>query len=466
MAIIAATLRRIKSGPLALLGGAERVNECFTQAGHAWRDCVLDPATTLAMFVLQVLNGNTSMAHLRLLSGGRCAESSYCEARKRLPAAGVAAVVEQLSCDHIRCNQNDSRWLGRRVLMTDGTTAAAPDTPELQELWPQPSGQKPGCGFPIIKMLALMDLASGMVLQLTIMCRKVHEMSQLAGMHGMLLAGDVLLGDRAFCSFAHLHLLLKMSVDAVFRMHQRQIVDFTPNRPHRGKSKNKGTKRKRGGTKPKPGVPTSRFVKKLGDQDQLVEWTRPESWPVWMTFAQFLSQPPTLLIRELRYQITIKGYRTREVTIATTLLDPMRYPKRQIARLYKLRWEIETNFRHLKTTLKMEHLKCQSADGVIKELMVFALVYNLVRTAMIKAAQSQKVADANRISFIGALRWVITLLPAVQHPVPLLVVNPTRPNRTHPRVKKRRMKEYDLMNKPRCKYAEPTEPTVHSIVGS
>jgi hypothetical protein len=448
MAIIAATLELIKSAPLALLGGAERVNQCFADAGHRWRQRLLDPANTLAMFVQQVLRGNTSMTHLRLLSGGQCAESSYCEARGRLPVTGVAAVVEQLSCDAGRCNQSDSRWQGRRVLMTDATTAATPDTPDLQGVWPQPSGQKSGCGFPIVKMLAMMDLASGMILQLTMMCRTVHEMSQLAGMHGMLLAGDVLLGDRAFCSFAHLHLLLKMSVDAVFRMHQRQIVDFTPNRPHRGKSK-KGRKRKRG-------VPTSRFVKKLGDQDQLVEWVRPKSCPVWMTFAQFLSQPTTLLMRELRYQITVKGHRTREVTIATTLLDPMRYPKREIARLYGLRWEIETNFRHLKTTLKMEHLKCQTAEGVIKELMVFALVYNLVRAAMVKAAQSQGVADANRISFIGALRWLVTLLPfAVQRSIPPLAVNPPRPGRSHPRVKKRRMKEYDLMNKPRSEYAEP-----------
>lgn len=450
MAIIAAALKGIKSAPLALLGGAERVNECFAEAGHVWRDRLLDPATTLAMFVLQVLNGNTSMAHLRLLSGERCAESSYCEARKRLPAAGVAAVVEQLSCDPIKCNQNDSRWLGRRVLMTDGTSAAAPDTPELQKLWPQPSGQKPGCGFPLLKLLMLMDLASGMILQVTIMCRRVHEMSQLAAMHGKLLAGDVLLGDRAFCSFAHLHLLVKMSADAVFRMHQRQIVDFTPNRPHRSKSKDKGARRKRG-------IPTSRFVKKLGDQDQLVEWMRPLTWPDWMTFTQFLSQPPTLLIRELRYQIAVKGYRTRQVTIATTLLDPTRYSKRAIARLYKLRWEIETNFGHLKTTMKMEHLKCQTTDGVVKELMVFALVYNLVRTAMIKAAQNQKVADVNRISFIAALRWVITLLPPTPQPEPRLTVNPKRPDRTHPRVKKRRMKEYDLMTKPRSDYAEPRD---------
>jgi hypothetical protein len=446
MAIISCALHQIKSDPLGCLGGARRVNQCFASAGHLWRDRVLNPANTMALFILQVLHGNTAISHLRFLSKIACAEASYCEARARLPVAGVAAVVEQLSCDSGRCSDPASRWLGRRVLMTDAAAAATPDTPKLQKLWPQPSAQKRGCGFPIVKLLALMDLATGMVRQLTMLCLKVHEMSQLAGPHGALQAGDVLLGDRAFCSFGHLVLLAALSVDAVFRMHQRQIVDFTPGRPCRGKSKKKYQR----------GMPSSRFVKRLGVDDQIVEWKKPANRPVWMTDGQFASQPEVLLVRELRYPITAKGMRTRQVTLVTTLLDPMRYPKREIARLYGLRWEMETNFRHLKTTMKMEHLKCQTPEGVVKELMIFALVYNLVRAAMAQAAQRQAVADANRISFIDALRWLRSLLTVVPTgPTPELIVNPIRPDRYHPRVKKRRMKEYDLMNKPRSEYAQP-----------
>ena len=328
-------------------------------------------------------------------------------------------------------------------------SAAAPDTPELQKTWPQPSVQKRGCGFPIVKLLALMDLATGMILQLTMMCLTTHEMSQLAGPHGALRSGDVLLGDRAFCSFGHLVLLMAMSVDAVFRMHQAQIVDFTPGRPCRGKSRKKKYQR---------GIPSSRFVKKLGVEDQIVEWKKPTNRPVWMTDEQFAGQPAVLRVRELRYRITARGMRTREVTLATTLLDSMRYPKREIARLYGLRWEIETNFRHLKTTMKMEHVKCRSAEGVIRELMIFALVYNLIRAAMAQAAQRQAVTDANRISFIDTLRWLRSVLTAAPiETTPELIVNPLRPDRHHPRVKKRRMKEYDLMNKPRSQYAQPTD---------
>ena len=449
MAIITSALARIKSDPLACLAGGDRVNECFAAVGHRWRDRLLDPAHTIALFILQVLHGNTAISHLRLLSAVDCANGSYCDARSRLPVAGVAAVVEQLSCANRACNDPTSHWLGRRVLMTDATTAATPDTLTLQRMWPQPSAQKRGCGFPIVKLLALMDLATGMVLQLTMMCLKTHEMSQLRGLHGALKSGDVLMGDRAFCSFAHVVLLTAMSVDAVFRMHQRQVVDFRPGRPCRGKSKKRNYRR---------GIPNSRFVRKLGAEDQIVEWKRPANRPVWMTDAQFSDQPDTLLIRELRYRITARGMRTREVTIATTLLDPMRYPKRQIARLYGLRWEIETNFRHLKTTMKMEHLKCQSTEGVMKELMIFTLVYNLIRAAMSAAAQRQAVADANRVSFIDAVRCLRSMLTATApiRTIPRLTINPLRPSRYHPRVKKRRMKEYDLMNKPRSEYPKPT----------
>jgi hypothetical protein len=275
-------------------------------------------------------------------------------------------------------------------------------------------------------------------------------MSQLAGPHGMLKAQDVVLGDRAFCSFAHLALLAAMSVDAVFRMHQKQIVDFTPNRPSRGKRGKKNKQR---------GIPTSIYVRRLGHEDQIVLWTRPKARPEWMAAAEFAKLPATIEVRELRYAIKTRGMRTREVTIATTLLDPTRYPKQEIARLYGLRWEQETNFRHLKTTMRMEQLKCQTPEGAIKELMVFTLVYNTVRAVMASAAARQAIDDANRVSFIDALRWLCQQVTATPLPgvLPDLVVNPGRVGRYAPRVKKRRMKEYDLMSKPRSEYDVPGE---------
>jgi Transposase DDE domain len=458
MAIIASTLSRIKSDPLHCLGGKQRVNEHFAQAGHVWRDRVLDPATTLMLFLLQVLHGNTAITHLRHLSRVAVSASSYCAARSRLPLKVLATLVESLCCDGINTIQSaaagPAAWLGRRVVLADATTAATPDTEQFQRRWPQPSAQKPGCGFPIVKLLGALDLATGMILHLTLMSLGCHEMSQLAGLHGALQAGDVLLADRGFCSFAHIALLSYLPVDAVFRAHQKQIVDFTPSRPHRGKRR-KGDRRR--------GVPTSRFVAALGQEDQIVEWVKPQAAPGWVEAIRYAALPTTVRVRELRYHITTRGRRTRVVTIATTLLDPMRYPKRRIAELYGLRWEVETNFRHLKTTMGMEKLKCKSVDGVLKELMIFVLVYNLVRAAMTLAARRQAVGDVNRVSFIDALRWLDSQVLGGSppgEPAMDLIVNRLRVGRWNARVKKRRMKEYDLMTRPRGQYPQPSDEAV------
>jgi hypothetical protein len=454
MAIIASILAGIKSDPLRCLGGTDHVNQHFAQAGHVWRQRVLDPATTLALFILQVLHGNTAITHLRHLSGLTVAASSYCTARGRLPLEALATLIERVCCDGIQDIQSavtgSAAWLGRRVVLADATSATTPDTPPLQERWPQPSAQKAGCGFPMVKLLGALDLATGMILHLTMMSLGNHEMSQLAGLHAALKPGDVLLADRGFCSFVHLALLSYLPVDAVFRMHQRQIVDFTLNRPHRGKRK-KGDRRR--------GVPTSRFVRRLGQEDQLVEWTKPTRAPAWVAALFYAALPPTVRVRELRYRITTPGRRTRVVTIATTLLDPMRYPKRRIAELYGLRWEVETNFRHLKQALGMDRLKCQSVAGVTKELMIFVLVYNRVRAAMTRAAARQVVSDANRVSFIDAVRCLRRRVDSLSLPGEAtmdLIINPLRPGRWQPRVKKRRMKEHDLMTRPRHEYAQPS----------
>jgi len=447
MAIIASALARIKSDPLHFLGGSDRVNRAFADAGHVWRKTRWDPATTLGMFILQILHQNTAIAHLRHLANFNVKSSSYCEARMRLPMATLARVIEELCGESSRCMQEPSLWLGRRVFISDATNITAPDEPALQSMWPQPSSQKIGCGFPALKLLGMLDLVTGMIVHLSIMCANVHELSQCAGPLAMLKPGDVLLGDCGLCSFWHIAMLLKSSVDAVFRIHQHQTVDFTPDRRHRKKT----------GKFPKRGIPTSRYVRRLGHEDHLVEWAKPPRKPEWMTQADYDSSPEWIGVREFRYRIVLKGRRTRVVTIATTLADAMLYTKQEIAKLYDLRWEIEINFRHLKTTMKMEHLKCQTVDGVLKELMIFVLVYNLIRAAMTTAGARHGV-DSSRISFVDAMRWLRSLCtPPKTSPgrVIDLIVNRPRPERWCPRVIKRRMKPYDLMTKPRNQYAQP-----------
>jgi IS4 transposase len=235
-------------------------------------------------------------------------------------------------------------------------------------------------------------------------------------------------------------------VHGLLRIHQRTIVDFRPSRPHVHPSRGKANR--------KSGRPRSRWLKQLGATDQIVEWLKSTNKPRWMSIEQFAALPASIVVRELRYAVHEKGFRPKEVTLVTTLLDSEHYSLSRLADLFRQRWEIETNFGHLKTTMKMDVLKSKTVEGVLRELQVFALIYNLVRQVMIEAACRQSV-DVRRISFIDALRWLQTAKPG--DPLPKLVVNPYRPHRIEPRVRKRRPKEYLLMNKPRCQLKKTLE---------
>ncbi len=314
-----------------------------------------------------------------------------------------------------------------------------PDTPELQAHFGQPGAQVAGCGFPVAKILALFHAGTGLLLEVMAAPLRSHEMSRVEDVHRALQPGDVLVADRGFCSFAHLALLKRRGVHAVLRVHQRQIVDFAPNRAH-----------VRSGTKSgRKGLPRSRWVRQLGSFDQIVEWFKPQSKPEWMSVEDYAALPDVLKVRELRYKISRSGFRTREVTLVTTLLDAKVYTAAELARLYGARWGVKSDLKHLKQTMKMDVLKCKSVEGILKELTVYAMVYNMVRMVTEEAARRQDVA-VDRISFVDALRWLLDS-KAGDELVPLKV-NPHRSGRAEPRVRKRRPKEFPVMKNPRSEW--------------
>jgi hypothetical protein len=287
--------------------------------------------------------------------------------------------------------------------------------------------------------LALVHFGSGLIQKAFSTPLRSQDLAGVSQLHPALEKDDVLLGDRAFCSFPHLALLLAGGVHAILRAHQKLIVNFTPGRAH--------VPPVGGKAKAKKGQPRSRWIKKLGFQDQLVEWFKGPDKPVWMSVETWAALPASFIVRELRYRIVRPGFRVREVTLVTTLLDAEQYTKNDLAEAYNLRWSIETCFAHIKTTMKMDVLRCQTVRGVLKELTMFLLVYHLVRMVMLEASKRQKV-PVDRISFVDALRWLANAKPGDE--LPKLVVNPSRPGRHEPRACKRRPKEYDLLNKPRA----------------
>ena len=193
-------------------------------------------------------------------------------------------------------------------------------------------------------------------------------------------------------------------------------------------------------------MPRSRWIKSLGKEDQLVEYLKPKQRALWMSQEEHNALPDSIVVREIRRTLQRPGLGKITVTMVTTLVDPERYPVGELLGLRLSRWNVETDLRHLKTTMKMETLHCQSEVGVRKELAIFVLVYNLVRAVMLQAVRRQEV-PLDRISFADTYKWLRHARPGDR--LPPLIVNPYRPNRVEPRCLKRRPKPYDLMLKPR-----------------
>ncbi|MDQ3828441.1 MAG: IS4 family transposase [Candidatus Tectomicrobia bacterium] len=427
------------TGEWAMLLQPEAILTVCREVGYtAWRDRVLTPVTTVQLFLLQILHGNTACSHLPHLSGLRFSAAAYCQARARLPIRFFDLLLERFSSTVPRSALDEERWHGHRTFLVDGSGCSMPDTPALQDAFGQSTEQRPGCGFPVARLLGLFHAGTGVLLKLVVAPLLTHDLAHVQAVHPSLQEGDVLVADRGLCSYAHLALLVHAGVHAVLRVGARQIVDFTPGRPFVRPSVRR--------TPAVKGIPRSRWLTTLGDQDQLVTWLKPKTCPSWLARETLAALPDSLVLREVRYQIHTPGFRTREITLVTTLLDAESYRVADLAELYRRRWQVETALAHLKTAMRMDVLHCKTVPGVLKELTIFAIVYNLVRMVICQSAMLQHIS-VERISFLDALRWLSA--PHTDMPLVALIVNPARPHRVEPRVKKRRAKSFPLMIKPR-----------------
>jgi Transposase DDE domain len=442
MAIILAAIARIKADVADLLQAA-LIERLCRELGHGWRDRILTPVVTVHAFLMQVLHGNTACDHVPHLLGGRFTGEAYCQARRRLPLAVFERLLDAVVGSLASCRATAATWCGHRVWLLDGSSCSMPDTPELQQAFGHPGAQKPGCGFPVAHLLTLFHAGTGMLQKVLVAPLRTHDLADAWRMHPELRAGDVLLADRGFCSYAHLAQLARAGLFGVFRLHQKVIADFRRGRLHIPPRQYVWCRGLRG-------LPRSRWVRWLGHLDQRVEYFKPKRRPGWITADAYAALPASIEVRELRYSVAQPGFRSREITLVTTLLDPTRYPADRLAQLYFDRWQVEVNLRHLKQTLHLDVLRCKTADGVRKELCMIALVYNLVRLVMVTAAGRQQV-EPDRISFIDALRWLCHARPNDE--LTDLTIRPIR-DRVEPRVRKRRPKQYPLMQRPRAELRE------------
>lgn len=434
---------QVKDDLRRLLEPATILEQCRA-AGHRWRSGPLNPATLVHLFVIQILHGNIACSALRHHSDRPFSVSAYCQARRRLPLAVIEALARRVAQVMERVCDQQGLWHGHRLWRVDGTGVSMPDTPELRDHFGQSKKQSAGCGFPVASLVVRVHAGTGMLLDMIVGPLVRHEMACAAQLHPKMRAGDVLVGDRGYCSYAHLALLLQGKMHTVLRLHQRIKTSFKPGRPC---ALDLPQNQRRG-------VPNSRVVRRHGRDDQVVTYFKRSSMkPGWMSREAFDALPEEIEVRELRYRIRRRGFRTRTVILATTLTDAETYPAEELHEVYGDRWQIEVDLRSLKISLGMDVLHCKSVEGVTKELWMFVLVYNLVRLVMLEAAHRQKI-PVDRISFVDAwrhLRW-----RGLGELLMDLLVNPHRPGRVEPRVIKRRIKRYPLMTQPRAKLRQAT----------
>jgi hypothetical protein len=422
----------------------ERVQALLADEGVKFRQGMFTPLVTLWTFLGQVFSPDHSCreAVARLIAflvgqGQRpCAAGTgaYCEARQRLPERLLARLARDTGQQlHTGVAADSLRIAGRTVYVVDGTVVSMPDTAANQKAYPQSRSQQPGVGFPIARLLALFSLASGAALDMAVgPCRgkRTGETSLFRQLLGNLQPDTVLLGDRFFCNYWILAQLVNRDVSAVFRLHQKRPVDF-------------------------------RSGKRLGPDDHLVVWQRPAR-PEWMDEAEYEDLLEELVIREVRVRVRQRGFRVRELIVATTLLDPLEAPADEVARLFRARWHAELYLRSLKVVLDMDVLRCKTPEMVRKEIWMHLLVYNLVRELVSQAAQRAGL-EPHEISFKGALQTMnrfqelLPLTPPEHWPMLCdnllraiathLVAN--RPDRIEPRAVKRRPKPLALLNEPR-----------------
>lgn len=422
------------TGIFAQALGDQEVAAAVDELVGPYRERIYPPLDTLRLFVGQVLSSDRACQDVvsrrlseRIAQGQSVSALNtgvYCDARQRMSIKLPQTLGAKLGNQMELVAPSAWRWQGRPVKLFDGTTVSMPDTPSNQKAYPQSREQKPGLGFPIARIGALISLSSGAILGYQVAACKgkgTGEQSLLMNLLIHLDAGDVLLADALLATWWIIEDTIRRGADVVMPQHGARITDFTCGHL-------------------------------LGKNDHVVQWPRPPK-PKTMSAEDYARYPEFITMREIKINGRI---------LVTTLLDPAAVLPRALDALYKMRWNIEVDFRTVKATLEMDVLRCKSQPMVDKEIAVYFMAYNLVRWAMAKAALLADVLP-RVLSFTGTKRLlsafadqlrrtsgnqVRTLIATVTASIATLRLQ-IRPDRIEPRAKKRRPKNLPLLTVPR-----------------
>ena len=412
--------------------------EAIHQSGDV-RSTVFTPLVTLRAFLFQVLSSTgackEAVAHVLIeriglnYNANSMNTGPYCKSRLRLQLPHLKEAV--ISSGKVLHEQASDNWLwnGLRVMLVDGTTLLMPDTDNNQKTYPQQSAQKQGLGFPIVRLVGLVSLATGACVDYAIgpyQGKRTGETSLFSDLIQSICKQDLLLADRYYTSYANIALLTRQGTSLVFRQQSTVKIDF-------------------------------RRGQRLGAKDHIIRVKKPKKKTIWISDAAWAELPDELFIREF----SVKG-----TVYVTTLMNAKTYPKKSLAELYQQRWQIEVDFRSIKTHMGMEMLRCKTAEMVKKEIAVHLLAYNLIRANIARAAclNDKKPRHLSFMAVVQLMRNTTSLcitltgtaLGKIIHPLLIAMAQTEigqriRPNQ--PRVIKRRPKGYPLMTKPRNEYA-------------
>ena len=412
----------------------------------AEEDAVYTPPVTLWAFLSQMLHKAEQrscvaavarvVVLLAALGHKPCSGNTgaYCRARARLPEAVIRRLTLRMAKGCEEAVPSSWLWHGRHVKLVDGTTASMPDTEANQAKYPQHSAQDEGVGFPIVRMVLLFSLATGMLCDMAMgpyQGKETGEPALFRELFSRLEADDIVLGDRYYCSYFIIALLKELGVDFVVRLHQARTVDF-------------------------------RRGRRLGPGDHLVRWIRPAR-PTWMDQETYDRMPASIELREVLVQVNQPGFRVASLVVVTTLCDVEEYPAEEIAELYRGRWLAELDIRAIKITLDMDVLRCKTPEMVCREVWAHLLAYNMIRRSILQSAHASGCSPRD-LSFTAAMQaiaasWIVAVLSNRSMFGVLVDAHLTnlaghrvgdRPDRVEPRAVKRRPKSHRLLTKPRA----------------
>jgi hypothetical protein len=417
-----------------------RILDALNQHGVTFRDRIFSPVTTVWGFLSQVLSDDHScrdavsrlLAHRAASGLEPCSPNpaSYCNARARLPTAVLRTLAKGTAQQLQDGIPQPWKWHGRNVFIADGSHVSMPDTPQNQAGYPQPVVQQEGIGFPLARLALLLSLATGACHDLAIAPyagKGTGETTLLRRMYDSLQPGDVVLADALFDNYFVACELRQRGIELVVRIQAERVGSQTL---------------------------------QSGPEGDIIVWSRPNK-PRGMSGEQYRSYPESLRMRQVSVDARDKNNRAERFKVATTILDTS-IGGEQIGQLYERRWSGELDIRSIKSTMKMDILRCKSPEMVEKEIWVYLLAYNLLRTVMAVAAAENKV-EPRKISFKGAKQALRAFAPKLEAARPqeraglveamILAVGyhrvGNRPGRWEPRARKRRPKPTKRLNQPR-----------------